>query len=152
MRIRIYILAIGFLGSCNLTADHESTQIPEVIHDTIRLIEKEIDTVYIEKQNDHHLTEYYMYERLPDWVLESGLLEGKVIKNEYQFDNRLNPLYLEEDFNGDGHLDIIIPVKEISSYKVGFAVIHGTTNEIFLIGAGKEIKNGLSDNMSYITI
>ncbi|MBI1288088.1 MAG: hypothetical protein GC178_11000 [Flavobacteriales bacterium] len=36
--------------------------------------------------------------------------------------------------------------------KVGFAIIHGKTNKIYIIGAGKEIKNGLSDDMFYIDI
>lgn len=97
-------------------------------------------------------TENYIMERLPDWLLENNLLKGLTLKQDYQVDNRLNPLYLEADFNGDGILDIAVPIKEINSEKFGFAIIHGTTNEIHIVGAGSKVKNGLSDDMSYIDI
>jgi len=97
-------------------------------------------------------TEYYIKERLPEWFQKENLLNGLVINQDYEFENRLNPLYLEADFNGDGKLDIAIPIKHTKTKKVGFAIIHGQTKEIHIIGAGTKVKNGLSDDMGYIDI
>jgi len=97
-------------------------------------------------------SEYYITERLPDWFIEAKILDGLTLQGAYQFDTRLNPLYLEADFNGDKHIDVAIPIKKMSSGKVGFAIIHSKTNQVFIIGAGTHIPNGISDNMGYIDI
>ncbi|WP_326984344.1 hypothetical protein VUJ46_07370 [Chryseobacterium sp. MYb264] len=55
-----------------------------------------------------------------------------------------------EDFNGDGYKDVVIPIAESKSHKKGFAVIHGKTFEVFILGAGKLFKNALGDNLDYI--
>ncbi len=143
----LIILIIGLLSSCNSNIDKKKTV-------ETKIVEKVIDTVYIEKKNDKDISksEFFIYERLPDWLLKSNVFNGLKLKNEFEFDNRLNPLYLEADYNGDGNLDIAIPIKEIKTDKVGFAIIHGVSNKIYIIGAGTEIKNGLSDDMSYIDI
>lgn len=96
--------------------------------------------------------ENYIKERLPEWLSENNLLNGLILKQDYKIDNRLNSLYLEADFNGDGKLDIAVPIKQIKTEKVGFAIIHRQVNEIHILGAGTEIKNGLSDDMSYIDL
>jgi len=98
------------------------------------------------------LTENEIKENLPEWFLKDNLLNGLIVNKDYIFDNRLDPIYIEADFNGDGNIDIAIPIKQIKGGKVGFAIFHGHTNEIYIIGAGIEIKNGLSDNMNYIDI
>jgi len=154
MKTVVIILAIGVLISCNSKMENKKTDEQEVIYDTIRLTEKVLDTVYLEKpnKNDFENTDFYIQERLPEWLLKTDILIGSKLKNEYVFDNRLNPLYLEADFNGDGHIDIAIPIKQTKTTKVGFAIIHGQTNDIFIIGAGTKVKNGLSDNLSYIDI
>lgn len=105
----------------------------------------------ISQENDNQ-TEFYIQSRLPEWILEYNLFDGLTFQEDYIFDNRLNPLYLEADFNGDGNLDIAIPIKQKKNENVGFAIIHGTTKEVYIIGAGTQIKNGLSDDMSYIDI
>ncbi len=159
------ILLSCFIISCNSNFRKNEIQI---VHDTLRIIEKNVDTIYIEisdtndviKSNydeisdtdDFSNTEFYIQERLPEWFLNTATLNGVDFQEEYEFDNRLNPLYLEADFNGDTNIDIVIPIKQKENGKVGFAIIHGETYEIFIIGAGKEVKNGLSDNMSYIDI
>lgn len=119
-----------------------------VVHDTVMLVEKQIDTLYIHKQNEFENSAFLIHERLPDWFQKTEILKGIKIREDYQIDNRLNPFYFEEDFNGDGHLDLAIAVKEISTDKAGFAIIHGGSNKLFLIGAGTQIKNGLSDDMN----
>jgi hypothetical protein len=79
-------------------------------------------------------------------------LKDTRVANDYVFDNRLNPLYLEEDFKRDAHFDLAIPIKHLQNQKVGFAIAHGETKEIYFVGAGTSIKNGLSDNMNYIDL
>ena len=65
-------------------------------NDTITIIEKVIDTVYLDKIDDNHIeySEYYIQERLPLWFLKIKLLDGIKFNEEYEFNNRLNPLYL----------------------------------------------------------
>lgn len=87
---------------------------------------------------------------LPTWFNDSGLLVDGVFYQNYSIDFRLNPNFLEADFNGDERLDLAIPIKNNRSGKVGFAIIHRNSNEVFIIGAGTEIKHGLGDDMSYI--
>jgi hypothetical protein len=94
--------------------------------------------------------EYYILERLPIGFDYEQLMPKLRLKKKYLFDLRMNPMYLEDDFNGDGFIDLAIPIKEESTDKKGFAIIHGNTNEIFILGAGREIVNGLSDDQSYV--
>ena len=94
--------------------------------------------------------EYYILERLPIGFDYEQLMPKLRLKKKYLFDLRMNPMYLEDDFNGDGFIDLAIPIKEESTDKKGFAIIHGNTNEIFILGAGREMVNGLSDEQSYI--
>ena len=84
--------------------------------------------------------------------METELLNGLVLVGKYKFDNRFNPLYLETDLNGDGIIDIAIPIFEIKTKKNGFAIIHGKTKETYIIGSGTKVKNGHSDDMSYINL
>lgn len=150
----LIILTIVFLYSCNSNLNKNQSTDIKTIRDTIKIIKKVIDTVYIEKkeEDDFSKSEFFIYERLPDWLLKSNLFNGIKLKNEYQLDNRLNPLYLEADYNGDGNIDIAIPIKEIKTKKAGFVIIHGTSNKFYIIGAGVKVKNGLSDDMDYINI
>lgn len=144
--IGLMVVSVGLFFSCH-TGKHIGSQEKTVVHDTIVVVEKQIDTVFSHRQNDFENSAYLIRERLPDWFIESDLLKGIKIREDYQIDIRLNPFYFEEDFNGDGHLDIVIAVKEISTDKAGFAILHGASNNLFLIGAGTEIKFGLSDDM-----
>lgn len=151
MKTIAILLFLLILFSCT-TNNHTSNA--DVVRDTVIINKKEIDTVYI-KSNIHNNKEtaaYFILERLPNWFVETEILNGLKIKNQIEIDNRMNPLYLEADFNGDGDLDIAIPIKNIDSQKEGFAIIHGKTNEIHIIAAGKKVKNALSDDMNYIDI
>lgn len=148
------LLFISLLGSC-ITNEKPDTEVTlKVIHDTIRLTETKWDTliVYQPKIEDTINPEYYILSRLPDNLIDGNLLEKLNLQDEYLIDDRLNPFYLEADFNGDGHLDIALHVSHINSKKVGFAIIHGVTNEIHIIGAGNAIKNWQSDDLEYVDI
>lgn len=136
--------------SCS-TDQNMSTPIIDVEKgkDTISVIEYRTDTIFEKNQPQD---EYYIVERLPDWVLETKLLDQMVLLGQYRFDNRMNPMYLEADFNGDNHFDIAIPIEEISSQKKGIAVIHGDSKKIHIIGAGKKDINGLGDDLNFFDI
>ena len=49
------------------------------------------------------------------------------------------------DFNGDGSADIAILTREKGTNKGGILIIHGTTNESIVLGAGSSFSNGGDD-------
>ena len=151
MKTIAILLFLLILFSC--TTNNQTTN-ADVDRDTVIINQKQTDTVFIESYNinEKEGSEYFILERLPNWFVETNLLNGLKIKDQFVLDNRMNPLYLEADFNGDGDFDIAIPIRNIDSHKVGFAIIHGKTNEIHIIAAGKKVKNALSDDMNYIDI
>ncbi|TNE54744.1 MAG: hypothetical protein EP338_06295 [Bacteroidetes bacterium] len=126
--------------------------------------EKEIqvvhDTVYVEKlaANDEdskgkgELSEYQVMERLPDQFMSSGLIKSGKISGKYVFDQRMNPLYLEADFNGGGELDIALPIKDPVSGKRGIAVYHSETKKIHILGAGVKSQYGVAEDLAYADI
>lgn len=60
------------------------------------------DTVFITKNTDSiSNSASFIMERLPFWVIQSDKIKDLVINKNYKIENRLNPLYLEADFNGD---------------------------------------------------
>jgi hypothetical protein len=64
---------------------------------------------------------------------------------EYDLSFRINPSYLEGDFNGDGKMDVAVLVRERSTGKLGIAIVHGTTGKVTILGAGIGIGNGGDD-------
>lgn len=107
---------------------------------TVQTLNEQVDTTWL------------MSERLPIWFVKENILSQKQISKHYEVDMLLNPFYLEEDFNGDGVMDIALHIRHVKSNKVGFAIIHGNSFDIHIAGAGTMIKNGLSDHMNYISI
>ena len=77
-------------------------------------------------------------------AVERALTNGALAK-EYDVSSRLNPLYLEGDFNGDGKIDVAVLVKQRSTSKLGIAIIHGGTDKVTILGAGIDIGNGGDD-------
>ncbi len=57
----------------------------------------------------------------------------------------INPFYLHGDFNGDGQLDIALLVRQRSSGKRGVAILHGKTNQTYVLGAGRDFGKGGND-------
>ncbi len=80
---------------------------------------------------------------VPDAV-KKALTNGSPGK-EYDLSFRINPSYLEGDFNGDGKMDVAVLVKERSTGKLGIAIVHGTTGKVTILGAGIGIGNGGDD-------
>ena len=80
---------------------------------------------------------------MPD-TARKVLTNGSAGKN-YDFSFRINPSYLEGDFNGDGKMDVAVLVKERYTGKVGVAIVSGTTSKVTILGAGTSIGNGGDD-------
>ncbi len=80
---------------------------------------------------------------VPDAV-KKALTNGSPGK-EYDLSFRMNPSYLEGDFNGDGKMDVAVLVTERSTGKLGIAIVHGSTGKVTILGAGIGIGNGGDD-------
>ncbi len=80
---------------------------------------------------------------IPDTV-KRALTNGSAGK-KYDLSFRINPCYLEGDFNGDGKMDVAVLVKERSTGKLGIAIVHATTGKVTILGAGIGIGNGGDD-------
>ena len=85
----------------------------------------------------------------PLWVID--LVEKKNFDKKYKFISRLNPFYLRGDFNGDNKLDIAVFIEELSSKKQGIAILNYGSEDIFVVGAGKNIRVG-GDDFSWMDI
>ena len=145
------LIWLSLLFSCNKSSEKkviEPKPLPKVSLENIKMQ----DIAPEDNSNEMNDEKYVILESLPDWVNSTEVISDYKIKDKYSLNPRLNPFYLEEDFNGDGILDIALPIKEIISKKAGFAIIHGGKNEVFIVGAGKTIKNGLDDDPSYIDV
>jgi hypothetical protein len=76
---------------------------------------------------------------VPDAV-KTALTNGSPGKYDLSF--RVNPSYLEGDFNGDGKIDTAVLVKERSTGNLGIAIIYSPTGKVTILGAGISIGNG----------
>ena len=80
---------------------------------------------------------------VPDAVKKA--LTNGAPRKKYDLSFRINPSYLEGDFNGDGKMDVAVLVKERSTGKLGIAIVHGTTEKVTILGGGIGIGNGGDD-------
>jgi hypothetical protein len=80
---------------------------------------------------------------VPD-VVKKALTNASPGK-QYDLSFRINPSYLEGDFNGDRKMDVAVLVKEGSTGKLGIAIVDGTTGKVTILGAGIGIGNGGDD-------
>lgn len=154
MNTSFLVIALVLLASCTSQDKEVNINESNLIRDTIYIEKIRVDTLFVERsyENNNADTDWFIHERLPNWVVESDILKRVEEKDAYEIENSMNPFYLEADFNGDGHFDIALQISHTKTGKVGFIIIHGETNEIHVIGAGTKIKNGLTDDMSYIDI
>ena len=80
---------------------------------------------------------------VPDAV-KNALTNG-LLRKKYELSFRMNPSYLEGDFNGDGKMDVAVLVKERPTGKIGIAIVHGAAGKVTILGAGIGIGNGGDD-------
>src|SRR6478672_11147267 len=71
---------------------------------------------------------------VPDAV-KKALTNGSPGK-QYDLSFRINPSYLEGDFNGDDKMDVAVLVTERSTGKLGIAIVHDTSGKVTILGAG----------------
>jgi hypothetical protein len=60
-------------------------------------------------------------------------------------ETRINPFYLQGDFDGDGKTDTALLVRQKASGKSGIAIVHGGARAVAVLGAGKDFGNGGDD-------
>lgn len=78
----IIILIFKFLSSCSSNTDKRNTSENISVSDTIKITERVIDTVYIDKSDKHDSSnsEFHIHERLRDWFSKTDILtENKLI-------------------------------------------------------------------------
>lgn len=147
MRILFSVLLASIFSACTLPNETQSTG-QKIVHDTIEVVTVRIDTVFIEKSGERSPSDFIIAAMLPDWLMQTGILKGLSLSDHLELDCRLNPMYFEADFNGDGNLDVVFPIIDWQTKKKGFAVVHGTSHDLYIVGAGELIKGALSDDMS----
>lgn len=64
--------------------------------------------------------------------------------NAYAVEARINPFYLQGDFDGDGWRDTAVLVKERASGKHGAALVF-KGGKVRIVGAGKDMGDGTKD-------
>jgi hypothetical protein len=80
---------------------------------------------------------------VPD-AFKRALTNGSLGK-QYDLSFRMNPSYLEGDFNGDRKMDVAVLMKERATGKFGIAIVHGMTEKVAILGAGIRLGNGGDD-------
>ena len=63
----------------------------------------------------------------------------------YALTTRINPYFLQGDFNGDGKLDLAALIEHKRTAQQGIAILHAGTRNAIILGAGREIGNGGDD-------
>ncbi|WP_146903145.1 hypothetical protein [Adhaeribacter aerolatus] len=74
-------------------------------------------------------------EELPKWTWP--VIGDTTFKEQYEFNFRINPFYLQADFDKDGISDIAILIKEKKSGKTGLAILRNGHTQPSLFGAGQ---------------
>lgn len=101
------------------------------------------------KAQDIEFENFDLRQSLPDWFIycTEQIKCGKSLV----VTGKLNPFYLESDFNGDDVLDIALCVQEKETKKNGILIIHGKTLETFIIGAGNKFAH-VGDDFKFLEI
>jgi len=82
-------------------------------------------------------------QNLPSWA--APIFGEQQFASTYALSTRINPYFLQGDFNGDGRLDVAVLIEHKRTAQQGIAILHaGSTNPI-VVGAGREIGNGGAD-------
>jgi hypothetical protein len=82
-------------------------------------------------------------QNLPEWT--APVLTDKAFVSTYALSTRLNPFFLNGDFNGDGRLDIAVLIVHKRSGQQGIAILHASVQTAIVLGAGHAIGNGGAD-------
>jgi len=89
--------------------------------------------------------DYVIAASLPPAVSEA--LRDNPKTANYKISTRINPYYLQADFNGDDKVDTALLIEEKATGKVGIAFV--LRKKIVVVGAGKATGNG-GDNFDWM--
>jgi hypothetical protein len=82
-------------------------------------------------------------QNLPSWA--APIVAETRFGSTYALSTRINPYFLQGDFNGDGRLDLTVLIEHKKTAQQGIAVLHAGTPTAIVLGAGREIGNGGAD-------
>ena len=82
-------------------------------------------------------------QNLPSWA--APVVAETRFASTYALSARMNPYFLQGDFNGDGRLDLAVLIEHKKTAQHGIAVLHAGTPTAIVLGAGREIGNGGAD-------
>lgn len=82
-------------------------------------------------------------QNLPPWA--RSILEEKSLVSTYALTTRINPYFLQGDFNGDGTLDLAVLIGEKATQQQGIAILHAGERTPRVVGAGRAVGNGGAD-------
>lgn len=74
-------------------------------------------------------------EKLPDWVGAEVVESAK--GQSYRIDEKMNPFYLEADFNNEGMVDIAIFVQNSQTGESGIIIKHREDKSTHILAAGQ---------------
>lgn len=86
--------------------------------------------------------DYVLAASLPPAVAEALRDNPKTAR--YKITTRINPYYVQGDFNGDGKVDTALLIEEKAGGKAGIAFVLGR-KKVAIVGAGEAIGNGGDD-------
>ena len=86
-------------------------------------------------------------QNLPSWA--SPVFGEQRFASTYALSTRINPYFLQGDFNGDGRLDVAVLVVQKRTMQQGIAILHAGSMTPIVVGAGREIGNG-GDDFSWL--
>lgn len=89
------------------------------------------------------------WESIPPKLREA--FAAKPFGDLYDVSDRINPLYLRGDFDGDGTADYAILVVQIKTKKLGIAVWLSSRHQVVILGAGVPVQYGAdrNDNLDF---
>jgi hypothetical protein len=85
--------------------------------------------------------DYNLSENCPD----KQLLNSATIENDLTVIGKINPFYLQSDFDGDGLVDLAVFIEDAKTRKQGILIIHSKTRKSYQLGAGIDFGNGGDD-------
>jgi hypothetical protein len=80
---------------------------------------------------------------LPDWFRKS--FKANKLDQQYKLKAYKQPAFLSDDFDGDGNADVAALIIQKKTKMKGIIIMHGNTNNYFIIGAGTNFGNGGGD-------
>ena len=86
-------------------------------------------------------------QNLPPWV--APIIGEQRFTSTYALSTRINPYFLQGDFNGDGQLDLAVLIEHKTTSQQGIAILHAGTPQTLIVGAGRAVGNG-GDDFSWL--